>query len=291
MTDDHLYDSLLDVPLDEQDPADDGDDRHVHPERFAASSTIVPRGRVASWSAMAVPFFALKRGSRGKPVQALNRALSRAGFRRWSWPYSPLFTIWVERSLKRFQRASGLPATGAYDRATHRALARYYDAYAIRYLLLAAKPKQSKDDKQRATFVAQLTYLYNRRSNIMYSQRRPFDCDRPPTSLDCSASGEWAGDESGLGSLSGYGSCGYGNTDTQIVRYRARGWIRDSIDDAKPGDPKYFGQGIDPSHVAYYIGKDKQGVHRVFTFGSYPAKITRHDYRHDAIAVCNLTGR
>jgi peptidoglycan hydrolase-like protein with peptidoglycan-binding domain len=296
----NVYDSLLDVPLDEQDPANDGDDRLVPSEGpYAVPSvrTSFPLEGVTSSTAIAVPFIASQPGSRGKHVRALNRALSKAGFRRWQvfstiWPRQiPGRINWVTRAVKKFQASRGLPITGKYDRATHEKLARFYDAYAIKYLLIAPIPKPTKDELERAAFAGELMYLYNNRFAYSYTQARPFDCRRPPSrGLDCSASGEWAGAHSPIGSLSGYPSCGYGNTDTQISRYRRLGRARATIRDAKPGDPKYYGSGGDPSHVAYYIGH-KDGRARVWSFGSYPIKILDADYRHDGIATYNLTGR
>lgn len=291
-----VYDSLLDVPLDTQDPADDGDDKVVPGVGVGFDAPVqrppLMTSELIEEMAIAVPFFPLKKGNAGKPVRALNRALSKAGFRRWSPLFSLVFTVWVERSLKRFQKSRGLPQTGVYDRATHEKLARYYDAYGIKYLLQASIPQPTKDDLERAAFVAELMYLYNRRWQLPYTQRRPFDCRKPPSwGLDCSGAGEWAGEHSPIGSLSGFPGCGYGNTDSQIARYRALNRIRSTISQAKPGDPKYFGVGGDPSHVGYILGKDSNGTWRLWSNGSYPIKILDAYYRHDGIAICNLTGR
>lgn len=289
-----VYDSLLDVPLDEQDATDDGDDSTVpsvgsHEAPRKTWTNTVVKG-VAQREAIAVRFFPLKLGSRGKPVRALNRALSKAGFRKWQ-VFSFIFTIWVKRALQRFQKSRGLPQTGVYDQATHEKLSRYYDAYAIRYLLLASIPKPTTDELERAEYLSELMYLYNNRYAYPYTQARPFDCRKPPSrGLDCSASGEWAGEHSPIGSLSGFSQCGFGNTDSQIARFRLLNRVRPSIASAKPGDPKYYGSGGDPSHVAFYIGH-KDGRARVWSFGSFPIKILDADYRHDSINVYNLTGR
>lgn len=286
----NIYGSLLDVPLDTVDPDEDGDDRLVpNVGPFDAPVQVPPllTPLQAMETAIVVPFFPLKRNSYGRPVRALNRALARAGFRQWSPLYSLLFTIWVERSLKRFQASRGLPATGRYDLPTHKKLALYYDAYGIKYLLEASlPPKATKDELERAAFIAKLTYLYNRRMQLAYTQRRPFDCSVPPRGLDCSASGEWAGEHSPINSLSGFPGCGYGNTDTQLSRYRHLGRVRFGSQGAKPGDPVYYGSGGDPSHVGYWLSST-----RLWTFGSFPVKIAHPGYRPDMIAICNLTGR
>lgn len=286
----NVYDTLLDVPLEEQDPADDGDDQVVPMNGpFAAPVQRPPllNPVQAMNLPIAVPFFPLWRGgASGKPVRALNRALSRAGFRKWEPVFSLFYTRWVEAAVKRFQNDRGLPVTGRYDRPTHDKLARYYDQYGIKFLLQASLPKKTKDELERAAFIAELTYLYNRRARLAYTQARPFDCEKPPRGLDCSASGEWAGEYSPIGSLSGFPGCGYGNTDSSISRYRSLGRMRFGMTGLKPGDPVYYGSGGDPGHMGYWLGKN-----RIWSFGSYPAKILDYRYRSDLIGAANLTGR
>lgn len=294
-----VYDSLLDVPLDEHDPAEDGDDSLV-PSRVGAiypAPLRVPPPRAAGERlTMVAPYPGpLRRGSRNKAVRAINKGLSKAGFRRWQ-VFSFLFTHWTERALGRFLRAKGVPIERdakkriIYTRKAHVALTPHFDAYDIKYLL-PQKPKPTRDEKERAAFVAQLMYLYNIRYQLAYTQFRPGDCRKPPRGADCSFSGEWAGEYSDIGSLSGYLGCGYGNTYSQLERYRRLGRVRESIRSAKPGDPKYYGSSQwNPTHVAFYIGH-KDGRARVWSFGAYPVKILDASYRHDGIAVCNLTGR
>lgn len=285
-----VYDTLLDVPLDEQNPDDDGDDsvipkRAVHEAPLKLGSPFA----LVDYS-LAVPFTPSKRGDSGKHVRALNRALSKAGFRKWQ-VFSLTYTIWVERAVRAFQQHHGVPPTGVYNRATHDKLAHYYDAYAIKYLLVAPVPKPTKDELERSAFVAQLMYLYNIRYALPYTQRRPGDCRTPPHGADCSFSGEWAGTHCAIGSLSGFPGCGYGNTDSQLERFRRLGRVRANILSALPGDPKYFGTSIThPTHVGYFLGR-KNGVARLWSFGSFPAKILDADYRHDGVAIGNLTGR
>jgi peptidoglycan hydrolase-like protein with peptidoglycan-binding domain len=283
-----VYDSFAEVPLDIYDKPDH-DDRDVPgahglgftppPDRRMqlAGASVVPR-------TMVVPFNLLKLGSSGSAVIALKRALSRAGFMEWG-PFTRLLGPFAVNALKRFQSASHVPVTGVYDRATHEKLARHYDAYSLRYLLSSQTPTTSKEQRARQAFQASLMYLYNRRSAIAYTQARPGDCRKPPAGADCSFSGEWAGSDSGVGSLSGYSGCGYGNTDTQIARFRRLGQIRTAaVATWELCDPVYYGQGLDPSHVAFWLGGG-----RVWSFGSYPIKIHGSvDYRSDRIAVAAL---
>lgn len=283
-----VYESLLDVPLDDT-PATDGDDSLVpgaEGDRYIVHEPVQLVASVAR-EVVVVPFRGpLRFGMRGRNVLALKRALSRAGHLHWM-PFTTYFGVRTRAAVKTFQRQCGLPQTGVYNYTTHQKLARFYDAYAIRYLLV--DPADAKDEAQRKAFLAEIMYLYNRRYAIRYSQARPFDARRPPWALDCSATGEWCGHHSGLGSLSGYPSVGYGNTDTQLARFRAKGWMRSSINSCRVGDPVYYGRGMDPSHVSFYIGR-KDGVNRTASFGSYPMRILAHNYRSDLIALCNLTG-
>lgn len=281
-----VFDSLHDVPLDEYQ-GDDGDDSLIPsgqvnheppPVRALASAAAPPDPHVV------VPYFYLKRNARGLAVLALVRALSVAGYGKWKGKlFSRTLGVFAERNLNKFKAKHGLPQNGVYDRATHTQLAKFYDDYAIKHLLVAQVAKPTKEQKQRAAFIAQLMYLYNRRAYEQYTQRRAWDQHKPPAGLDCSASGEWAAEHSGLRSLSGYSGFGFGNTDSQLSRYRHLDGVRAGIASAQPGDPVYYGRGGDPSHVAFYLGDG-----RVWSFGAYPIKILAADYRHDRIAICNL---
>lgn len=276
-----VYNSLLEVPLDE--PGVDGDDRVVPGSEFAeydAGFTVAPfQGTSAT---LAVPYLPSGPGTVGLRVRALNRALSKAGFRKWQ-TFSTVWNPWVTRAVKNFQKSRGLPITGKYDRGTHQRLARFYDAYSIKYMLNSAQ-MISPEERKRNGFIAELMYIYNRRWNVVYTQNRPWDTDKPPYGLDCSSSGEWASMHAKLPNLSGYTSWGYGNTDTQIYRLRRLGRGR-PLSEAEPGDPVYYGWGGDPSHVAYWLGGG-----RVWSFGSYPAKILTVHYRSDFIGCFDLLG-
>lgn len=282
-----VYDSLADVPLDEYH-GDDGDDQRVPSEEVpfdaprilqAAGSAVTPDPHLV------VPYVYAKAGDRGPHIKALKRALSRAGYGTWlGSKFTSLLGPFAVRSLNAYKRKLLLPANGVYDKATHQKLAGFYDAYAIKYLLNAQVVKPTADQLRRNAFIAELMYLYNRRGSVQYTQRRAFDTAKPPYGLDCSASGEWAAKWCGMKSLSGYSSFGFGNTDSQIQRYRNLNAARASVVTAVAGDPVYYGRNGDPSHVAFYIGAG-----RVWSFGAYPIKLLAYDYRHDRIGFYNLT--
>lgn len=285
-----IYASLLDVPLDP--PGVDGDDSLV-PTGEVPFTAIPPpptRALTAMTQAIAVPFFPFKDGDEGAHIVAWRRAMSRAGYLVWEgFDFNPKFGVYGVRTMKKFQKRVGIPQTGRYDAATHRKLARHYDAYGIRLLLDKRKreqvPEVTPEQKKRNAFLAELMYLYNRRWGMVYTQNRPWDLSKPPYGLDCSASGEWASRYSGLRSPSGYSGWGYGNTDSQIARFRALNRRRSSYSNCEIGDFVFYGRGGDPSHVAYWIGGG-----RVWSFGSYPAKILNYNYRSDLIGAYDLVG-
>jgi hypothetical protein len=290
-----IYENLLEVPLDEVDEPD-GDDSIVPGVEGAEFSPPLPiivtlLARVGPRRIVA-PFIVVKRGDHGPAVFAVKRAALEALNDDQGWkslaaatPVSKRFAgPFFPKLMGRLQKHFHITQTGRYDRATHLKLAPFYDRRGLALLAEAKKPVKTKEQKLREAFLVELTYLYNRRWNIIYSQHRPFDTDRNPWGLDCSSSGEWVGKWSGIGSLSGFPSAGYGNTDSQLARFRRLGRLR-STSAAENGDPLYYGRGGDPSHVAYWIGGE-----RVWSFGSYPAKILHYRYRHDLITCCDLLG-
>jgi hypothetical protein len=141
-----VYDTLLDVPVDQ--PGVDADDRLVPAEVGVPYEPVEHHllllNAPLSAQNLAVPFFRLDSKSSGKPVVALNRALSRADYRKWQ-AFSGTWNPWVTKALKNFQKDHKLAVTGVYNRDTHVKLARYYDAYAIKYLLKASIPPVDKN--------------------------------------------------------------------------------------------------------------------------------------------------
>lgn len=68
----------------------------------------------------------LGKGSVGRDVIAVKRALSRAGFMRWQ-KFTPLFGPFMESAMKKFQEAHNIQPTGRYGGKTHKALLPYFD--------------------------------------------------------------------------------------------------------------------------------------------------------------------
>lgn len=107
---------------------------------------------------------------RGKDVRAVNRALSRAGVIRWkTGGLFPLVAgMGFRRAVTTFQRRHGLAADGVYGNATHRALGRFFDAYAIR-LYQDAKIGLTGNELKRQQFRSHALYLYHMRHRVHYT--------------------------------------------------------------------------------------------------------------------------
>lgn len=276
-----IYDSFHEAPLEEQDPAEDGDDSIPVGARatgYEPRQLLTAPGPPTS---LVVPYRYSEPGDKGDHVFALKRAHARyrgggrlamlmakpkAVQRTWGTYTGPgSFT----RDFKETQRRLGVTVTGTYNKATHQKLARWYDAYAL--ALLQPDPR----DQQIAKLIGWHMEFYNQRWRIPYSQARPSQLG--PVSLisraDCSGSiaggCHWA-------SILPRVDWRWTNTDVQIHFGVAVGSVREAL----PGDVFLYGRGGDPSHEALYLGGG-----RVWSFGSYPVKLLAHDYRHDRVSI------
>ncbi len=240
-------------------------------------------------SVAVAPYLPSHAGDVTAAQKLVGRALARAGFGKLAYA-TRVRRRWDESltaRLNEWRKSVGISNRHAeYTREDHQKLARWWDEYNHQ---LAAQEKArlegaAREHQLRARVVGQLTFLYNRRLIMAYTQRRPWDRRPEPRGLDCSATKGWADEKAGAPRTGQ--PWGYGNTYTQIRWYREQGAItvngRDSYAGViQPGDPVYYGAG--PGHVAVYIGND-----RVASFGSYPMKILRVDYRPDRSAICSL---
>lgn len=282
-----VFDSLLDVPLEDIDPALDGDDSILPKgeEPFVPPVQLLPHFfSVPATRTIAVPFKGpLKPGMNNKAVQAMSRALAKAKYMPWEpWALGSVYGPIKRRAMIKFKKDHGLDAEPTYGPKAHHFLAPYYDQYAIHNLL-----EGSLDDAKREKFVSMLMYCYNIRYNLAYTQARPYDRRKPPMGEDCSSVGEWAAEYAGMPSLSGLAR-GWGNTYSQLSHFRRLGWMRNHVSEGKQGDPLYYGS---PSHVTYFLGKDSSGVIRIISNGSHPMRIAPYNYRTDFHWICNLTGK
>lgn len=172
--------------------------------------------------------------------------------RRWGAPFSQEF------------------GARTYTKARHQALAPFFDAYALK--LLHSDSALTARDKQIAMQLSWHNALYNRRMQVAYSQVRPSQLGWAGliTRADCS------------GSVAG--GCDWAKVLPAVDWRYTNTWVQNALGkpvpglaDAVPGDVFLYGS---PSHEALYLGN---GL--VWSFGSFPIKILRHDYRHDRSAI------
>ena len=149
---------------------------------------------------MIVPFpRAFQARDRGRDVQAVQRALRKAGFRRI--PPTGIHGTVSQRNVRRFQAAHRLPATGTYDVQTHRALASCFDLYGASLMAKAkaAHEKSTLARQRHAQIVAAGTVLVNNAPAIHYTQgpRRMDGVTKKihlpdfPEYADCSSAATW----------------------------------------------------------------------------------------------------
>lgn len=258
------------------DPALDGDDADDPLSRTSLLSHVPPpprtlmavRGLLAPATTIVVPYVpGIGQGDVSDGVYAVKRAYARS---RGGGRLAKLMSqrLSVRRTWgKAFSTEIG---STSYTKALHVRLAPHYDALALSLLHEAAST--TGRDRIIARQVAWHTALYNRRYQVPYSQLRPsqlVSADRV-TRADCSGSVAggcaWA-------EILPHVDWRYTNTWSQITFGTAVSGVADAV----PGDVFLYGS---PSHEALYLGG---GL--VWSFGSFPAKILPHDYRHDRRAI------
>jgi len=276
MTEVTVYPSFEELPCDDP-PEWEGNDRLTFYEREGMPRARTLLGLVAAPAdgyGMVVPFPGLlHEGDKGDPVYGVKRIVHRATGtlrtlqlappaqrRRWG----RFFTMKVTR----VQGSLELPATGRWNRATHEELGRFADDFAIRLLTPKALTRQ---ERQRRSVLAFLTAFYNGRYGKRYSQERPSQL-RPAdeiTQADCSGSVAAAMHQAGVLPEIDWR---WTNTDTQI-HY---GVPVARLADVEIGDVVFYGRGSDPGHETCVVAVEPEI--KVFSFGSYPAKILPIDY-------------
>jgi hypothetical protein len=201
---------------------------------------------------------------RGLDVRAVYRALSRAGCATWvkGGTFPLIAGVFFFRSVRKFQKKAGLPVDGVYGNATHRALGRYFDAYAIK-LYQDAKVGLTGAELKRQKFRSHCLYLYANRHLVRYTMSgsrmtivrknlRPDNVFRYGQIWeDCSSIGKglckWIGipDPNGFGYGNPWGFTGTSSVRGVPVPHRA--------DSLKIGDHIYTGWSPF-NHMWYSIG-------------------------------------
>jgi len=189
----------------------------------------------------------------GKDVLALQRALARAGFRRWG-NFTSAFGPGTKKNLQKFQATVDLPTTGVYELDTHKKLSKYYDSYGA---FLMTQAMKNYTYSPRRIIMSYATHGYNQRHRIHYTQgplrmygvRNKVRPPRIPFYEDCSSFSTWCYWGSGLKDPNGLGYNGWGYTGTLCQN----GTVTIN---PKPGDLAFYG--VRPySHVVVYIGNGR----------------------------------
>jgi len=233
-------------------------------------------------------------GAKGKDVIAHKRAISRAAPDIYPWmgaKFTPIFGGRFETAVVRYQKRRGItPASGKIGRGTHEDLEKSvaknkptepaFDPLAVK---MAAEFCGEFEKTTREKVVEAGFYWYSRRSQISYSQARPFALGVPlwiPDQWDCSGfvtACYYAGE---AGDPNNRNFDGHGYTGTLISN-----GVKIAQNALKPGDLIFYGftrvakPGFpigSPTHVAMYVG---DGM--VLSNGSYPMGYYHYNYRSD----------
>lgn len=205
----------------------------------------------------------LNGGEHGRDVTAVQRALNGAALRATT-PNRKYDKATVSQ-IKLFQASRKLHVDGIYGPQTHKALARYFDAYGA-WLMGVPRQQDTQVGGVRAHIVSTAVLGYNKRDEIHYTQgprrmegvRRKILPPAVPHYEDCSSFATWCYWVGGAPDPNGQGYNGQGYTGTLAQHGR-----RVRLDDAKPGDLILYGHGAPWQHVAIYVGHG-----RVISHGS-----------------------
>ncbi len=246
----------------------------------------------------------IKRGTKGKDVVALKRALSRSGLLAWKGAaFTPLMGPFAVKALQKFQRRVKLPGDGVYGPRTHAALVRQryhgvqaFDRYSA-FLMASASiltPSQQaaaaelrRELDVRRKIVALCWLSYGERDRMHYTQGplRWYGLDRGiyppnvPSYGDCSAWLTWVLKRAGVrNDPNGYGwRAGFTCT---LLQHGRR-----VVGQPMPGDASFYGGGTG-KHVAIYVGKGLE-----IGFGSERGpSLTSTRYRRDHRCYIDYVG-
>lgn len=269
-----VYSSFNDVPLDEL-PTWEGDDSIPvlgrPPERQLASLMAPHPSEVK----LVVPYAGeLSEGDTGDAVYGIKRCVARATGTLPLLMSQPAATkrTWgqfLTRRIKTLQTKADLKATGIWDTPTWSLLAPWADQLAIQLM----HPIFTDQQRDVLSF---LMAFYNDRFRKRYSQQRPTQL-RPVkdiTEADCSGSVATAMWTAGVLPKVDWR---WTNTDTQIHL----GLEVPTVNRVNIADVVFYGHGSDPNHETCVVAT-KGGV-KVFSFGSYPAKILEMDYNRGSL--------
>jgi hypothetical protein len=214
---------------------------------------------------------------RGQDVVAMQRALAKAGFRKWG-NFTGIFGKGTDVQLKKFQESKNHVRDGIYDLDTHNLLAKYYDAYG-RFLMNKVN-RQMTTNTPRQTMVAYAMFGYNQRYQIHYTQgalrmygvRNKIRPPKIPYYEDCSSYSTWIYWGAGAKDPNGLGYNGFGYTGT-LSQHGLRTFS------PKPGDLGFYGSSP-YSHVVIYVGNGMCVSHGSEGGPYYTTPYYRSDFSH-----------
>lgn len=189
----------------------------------------------------------------GRDVIALQRALAKAGVRKWG-NFTGYYGKGTKTQVGAFQEKVHLNRDGVYGIETHKKLARYYDRYGA---FLMSEVNKQLASTPRTKIVAYATFGYNQRYKIHYTQsslrmygvRNRVKPPGVPYYEDCSSFSTWCYWGAGAKDPNGLGYNGFGYTGT-LSLHGAR------TKTPKPGDLAFYGWSP-YTHVVVYIGNGK----------------------------------
>lgn len=188
----------------------------------------------------------------GRDVVAVQRALAKAGVRKWG-NFTGAYGAGTKKNVQKFQEKVNLTIDGVYGKDTHKKLARYFDSYGT-YLMNQAYKAHHQISK-RNVIVSYATFGYNNRYKIHYTQsslrmygvRNKIRPPRIPYYEDCSSFATWTYWGAGAPDPNGLGYNGWGYTGT-LVQHGQR------TSNPQPGDLAFYGYGAPYHHVTICIG-------------------------------------
>lgn len=235
----------------------------------------------------------MQQGMRGRDIVAHKRAICRAFPELYPWPkkgFTDYFGVYLGNAVKASCLVMNIKPRKIIDLEYHEALEKRkkrrdtsewaFDAYSIKLAKDFYDYYQKRQVRHR--IVEAGFFWYGHRTQIHYSQIRPFQKRKPPqipTMWDCSAFVTNCYYGGGASDPNGRGFDGQGYTGTLLSH-----GTKISFSKIQPGDLILYGYSRgkpgfvvgSPTHVALFVGEG-----RILSLGSYPMGYYEYNYRGD----------
>ena len=208
-------------------------------------------------------------GDSGPDVEAVKRALVKAGHGQAENPDTPLFGAAAQKDLVAFKTMCKLESSATYTVAAHRFLAPYFDAFGAS-LLAKEAVALAKQNSPRAMYVAALQWMLAHKTLFNYAETRPIPVTLAPfetsqkITTDCSGSVTLAAKWSNNQDPNGLNFNGEGYTGTILTHCS-----HITVPQGDPGDLIVYGTDADPTghHVVAILERVSATDFRVFSHG------------------------